>query len=362
MVTRVGDDCLFMVGVHVAHDCIIGDHVIMANNATLAGHVVDRRLRRVRRPLGGASVRAHRPACDGRRRHRRRARRHSLRLGAGRPRAALRPQHRRHAAARLLARRHPGVAHRLPDAVRRTERPARLPSARGPVGDALSAPMSRRPCRAEVDFISRSRPPNAACACRSPGPMAARLGILAGGGELPRRLIAPAARWRARSSCSPSRARPIPRWSPMCRTPGSGSARPARGCGCCARTAVEELVLAGGVPPAVARHAAAGLARRQILRPHRLQALGDDGLLSRGHPRTRGRGVPRRQRRRASSPHALAPDGALGAHRPDAEAAGRHRASASRVARALGALDIGQAVVVQQGLVLGVEAIEGTMR
>lgn len=40
MVTRVGDDGLFMVGAHVAHDCIIGDHVIMANNATLAGHVL----------------------------------------------------------------------------------------------------------------------------------------------------------------------------------------------------------------------------------------------------------------------------------------------------------------------------------
>ncbi len=40
MVTRIGDGCLFMVGVHVAHDCIIGDQVIMANNATLAGHVV----------------------------------------------------------------------------------------------------------------------------------------------------------------------------------------------------------------------------------------------------------------------------------------------------------------------------------
>jgi UDP-N-acetylglucosamine acyltransferase len=40
MVTRVGDDCLFMVGAHVAHDCKIGNHVIMANNATLAGHVV----------------------------------------------------------------------------------------------------------------------------------------------------------------------------------------------------------------------------------------------------------------------------------------------------------------------------------
>ena len=40
MVTRVGDNCLFMVGVHVAHDCQIGNGVVMANNATLAGHVV----------------------------------------------------------------------------------------------------------------------------------------------------------------------------------------------------------------------------------------------------------------------------------------------------------------------------------
>lgn len=39
MVTRVGNNCLFMVGAHVAHDCQIGDHVIMVNNATLAGHV-----------------------------------------------------------------------------------------------------------------------------------------------------------------------------------------------------------------------------------------------------------------------------------------------------------------------------------
>jgi UDP-N-acetylglucosamine acyltransferase len=40
MVTRVGDNCLFMVGVHIAHDCQIANHVIMANNATLGGHVV----------------------------------------------------------------------------------------------------------------------------------------------------------------------------------------------------------------------------------------------------------------------------------------------------------------------------------
>ncbi len=39
MLTKIGDGCLFMVGVHVAHDCLIGNEVIMANNATLAGHV-----------------------------------------------------------------------------------------------------------------------------------------------------------------------------------------------------------------------------------------------------------------------------------------------------------------------------------
>ena len=39
METRVGDHCVFMIGVHIAHDCIVGDHVIMANNATLGGHV-----------------------------------------------------------------------------------------------------------------------------------------------------------------------------------------------------------------------------------------------------------------------------------------------------------------------------------
>ncbi len=39
MVTRVGNGCTFMVGAHVAHDCIIGDGVIMANYASLGGHV-----------------------------------------------------------------------------------------------------------------------------------------------------------------------------------------------------------------------------------------------------------------------------------------------------------------------------------
>jgi UDP-N-acetylglucosamine acyltransferase len=37
--TQVGDNCLFMVAAHIAHDCFIGEGVIMANNATLGGHV-----------------------------------------------------------------------------------------------------------------------------------------------------------------------------------------------------------------------------------------------------------------------------------------------------------------------------------
>jgi UDP-N-acetylglucosamine acyltransferase len=39
MVTRVGSNCLMMVGAHVAHDCQISDRAILVNNATLAGHV-----------------------------------------------------------------------------------------------------------------------------------------------------------------------------------------------------------------------------------------------------------------------------------------------------------------------------------
>jgi UDP-N-acetylglucosamine acyltransferase len=38
-VTRVGNDNLFMAYTHVAHDCQIGDQVVMANAASLAGHV-----------------------------------------------------------------------------------------------------------------------------------------------------------------------------------------------------------------------------------------------------------------------------------------------------------------------------------
>lgn len=37
--TRIGSDNWLMAYAHVAHDCVLGDNIIMANNATLAGHV-----------------------------------------------------------------------------------------------------------------------------------------------------------------------------------------------------------------------------------------------------------------------------------------------------------------------------------
>ncbi|MCW1359879.1 acyl-ACP--UDP-N-acetylglucosamine O-acyltransferase [Campylobacter sp. CCS1377] len=37
--TRIGDNAFIMAYCHIAHDCLLGDNIIMANNATLAGHV-----------------------------------------------------------------------------------------------------------------------------------------------------------------------------------------------------------------------------------------------------------------------------------------------------------------------------------
>lgn len=38
-ITRIGNHNLFMAYIHVAHDCQLGDHIVMANGASLAGHV-----------------------------------------------------------------------------------------------------------------------------------------------------------------------------------------------------------------------------------------------------------------------------------------------------------------------------------
>lgn len=88
------------------------------------------------------------------------------------------------------------------------------------------------------------------------------------------------------------------------------------------------------------------------------RALGDDGLIKALFKVAEEEGF------RVIGPDAvladlLVPEGALGALLPDAPALG-DIARGLAVVRALGALDVGQAAVVQQGMVLGVEAIEHT--
>ena len=39
-ITKIGDKCLFMISSHIAHDCKIGNDVVIANNVPLGGHVV----------------------------------------------------------------------------------------------------------------------------------------------------------------------------------------------------------------------------------------------------------------------------------------------------------------------------------
>ena len=111
--------------------------------------------------------------------------------------------------------------------------------------------------------------------------------------------------------------------------------------------------------PPIATLAAPRLARRQILRPHRLSRARRRWFVVGRRRRIRARGFSGDRRRSAitaprSRPKARwALSGLTRMRRPiSSTACGSHGR--------IGALDIGQAVVVQQGLVLGVEAIEGT--
>lgn len=89
-----------------------------------------------------------------------------------------------------------------------------------------------------------------------------------------------------------------------------------------------------------------------------LKALGDDSLLKAVIAELEGEGF------RVVGLHSilgdiLAQEGVWGRHRPDDQATADIERGL-RVGLALGAFDVGQSVVVQQGIVLGVEAIEGT--
>jgi DUF1009 family protein len=188
--------------------------------------------------------------------------------------------------------------------------------------------------------------------------MANRLGIVAGGGGLPRRLVE-SCRAKGRDvfvlaldgAADPAAVRDVPHaW---CRI-GAAS----HGLALLRENSVTELVLAGSIRrPSLATLRPDWRAAKLFARIG-YRALGDDGLLSAVVEELELEGF------RVIGPdqlldQALAPEGQLGKFGLDAQAAADIERG-FRVARSLGALDIGQAVIVQQGMVLGVEAIEGT--
>jgi len=188
--------------------------------------------------------------------------------------------------------------------------------------------------------------------------MAPKLGILAGSGELPLRLIdACRASGRAvfvlgfEGAADPANFAAVPHASIRL-----GAA--ADGLKILRENGVEELVMAGPVRrPSLAslmpdRRAAKFFARIG------LRALGDNGLLSAiiAELEIEGFRVVGADSILATL---LAPEGALGRIEPDTQALA-DIARGLEVARALGALDVGQAAIVQQAIVLGVEAVDGT--
>jgi DUF1009 family protein len=189
--------------------------------------------------------------------------------------------------------------------------------------------------------------------------MASKLAIIAGGGELPARLVA--ACRKAGRACfvlaleghaDPAQI-PNDVEQAWIRLGGAG-----RGLRLMREAGVEELVMAGPVRRPTLMELRPDWRTALFFAKVGLKALGDDGLLRAviGELEQEGFRVVGVD---SILDDLLASAGVWGTVRPDAQAEA-DIARGLEVLRSLGALDIGQAVVVQQGIVLGVEAVEGT--
>lgn len=188
--------------------------------------------------------------------------------------------------------------------------------------------------------------------------MAVKLGIIAGGGELPARLVEVCrANGRAvfvlafEGQTDPATVVGVDHaWVRLGQTAPALAVLHDAG--------VEELVLIGPVKRPGMKEIGFDLRAAQFLAKVAAQGLGDDGLLRAAIRVLEDEGF-RVIGADDVLAELLAPLGPIGAGRPDAQAE-RDIARGLEVLRALGAVDVGQAVVVQQGIVLGIEADEGT--
>lgn len=185
-----------------------------------------------------------------------------------------------------------------------------------------------------------------------------KLGILAGKGELPARLIA-----ACRSSGRPffvlafdgqtDAALVVDAPHEWCRLGAVGAAfKLLRDHG------VQDVVMAGSMTRPSLTELRPDLRATRFLATVGVKALGDDGLLSAVVREIESEGF-RVIGADIVLADLIAAPGLYTRHGPDQQAR-IDIAHGLRIVRELGRLDIGQAVVVQQGLVLGVEAIEGT--
>lgn len=188
--------------------------------------------------------------------------------------------------------------------------------------------------------------------------MARRLGIVAGGGRLPQLLIDSCREsgrdffvLALRGQADPEVVEDVPHEWLRIGAAGHGFA-------VLREHGIDELVMAGRVRRPSVMDLRPDLRAVKFFARLGLRGVGDDGLL---------RAVIRELEEEGYRvvgidellPTLRAEEGALGRHRPDKQAdADITRGKA--VLAALGHADVGQAVVVQQGIVLGVEAVEGT--
>ena len=185
-----------------------------------------------------------------------------------------------------------------------------------------------------------------------------KLGILAGAGELPRRIIE-ACRDADRDffvlafkgEADAAILADVPHATVRLGAAGEGF-RLLHEAG------VEELVFAGGLKRPTVMSLRPDWRAAKFFARIGYRALGDNGLLAAVIEEIESEGF-KVVGADTILAGALAPRGAFGRLAPD-EQAEADIAHGLTIARTLGALDIGQAVVIQQGLVLGVEAIEGT--
>ena len=186
-----------------------------------------------------------------------------------------------------------------------------------------------------------------------------RLGIIAGGGTLPRRLIE-SCRATGREvfvvalngETDPETVESVPHaWCRM------GAA--ATALGLLRDNGVTDLVLAGGIRRPTLSTLRPDWRMARFFAKVGYRMLGDDGLLSAVAKELEIEGFRLLGAHELLDAGTTVPEGPLGRLQPD-DGAAVDITRGIAIARALGVLDIGQAVVVQQGLVLGVEAIEGT--